>query len=75
MNPDPLIDDIRQVRRKISAEHGHDPHRLVRYYIDLSQRLKAEGRYRFVERSLRQEPEPALHEEPTDYGTHGDEIR
>ncbi len=35
---DPVIDEIREVRRRISARCGHDPARLVAYYIELQQR-------------------------------------
>jgi hypothetical protein len=38
MKDHPNIKEVRAVRRKISAEHGHDPARLVAYY----QRLQAE---------------------------------
>lgn len=32
---DPVIDEVRQVRHRISARVGHDPVRLVAYYIEL----------------------------------------
>ena len=38
MKDHPTIREVRAVRRKISAEHGHDPARLVAHY----QRLQAE---------------------------------
>jgi hypothetical protein len=38
MKDHPTIKEVRAVRRKISAEHGHDPARLVAHY----QRLQAE---------------------------------
>lgn len=38
MKDHPTINEVRAVRRKISAEHGHDPARLVAHY----QRLQAE---------------------------------
>ena len=37
---DPVIDEIREVRRQISARFGHDPTRLVAYYIQLQERHK-----------------------------------
>ena len=37
---DPVIDEIRDVRRQISARFGHDPTRLVAYYIKLQERHK-----------------------------------
>lgn len=32
---DPVIDEIREVRHRISARFGHDPSRLVAYYMKL----------------------------------------
>jgi hypothetical protein len=32
---DPVIDEVRQIRHEISARAGHDPARLVAYYIKL----------------------------------------
>ena len=40
MNPtenDPVIDEIRKVRHRISARFDHDPARLVDYYIQLQE--------------------------------------
>jgi len=34
---DPTLDRIRRVRHEISAECGHDPHKLVEYYIGLQE--------------------------------------
>jgi hypothetical protein len=34
---DPTLTRIRQVRHEISAECGHDPYRLVEYYIELQE--------------------------------------
>ena len=33
--PDPVIDEIREVRRRISARFDDDPERLVAYYIEI----------------------------------------
>ena len=35
---DPVIDEIREVRRCISARVDHDPARLVAYYMELQER-------------------------------------
>ena len=32
---DPVIEEVREVRHQISARVGHDPARLVAYYIEL----------------------------------------
>jgi hypothetical protein len=38
--PDPVIDEIREVRHRISERVGHDPARLVAYYMELQQRFR-----------------------------------
>ena len=38
MRPDPIIDQIREVRHRISAQFDHDPKRLVEHYIKLQER-------------------------------------
>lgn len=35
---DPVIDEVREVRQRISARFGHDPARLVAYYMELQER-------------------------------------
>ena len=35
--PDPPIDEVREVRHQISERFGHDPARLVEYYIELQE--------------------------------------
>lgn len=32
---DPVIDEVREVRHRISERLGHDPKRLVQHYIEL----------------------------------------
>jgi hypothetical protein len=49
MKADPAIDEIREVRRKISAEFGHDPRRLMAHYIEYEKLLQSEGKYCFAE--------------------------
>jgi hypothetical protein len=36
---DPAIAEVRAVRHRISAEHGHDPARLVAHYMELQKQL------------------------------------
>ncbi len=38
MRSDPAIEEIRAIRREISAEHGHDTHRLVEHYRELEKK-------------------------------------
>jgi hypothetical protein len=44
---DPLIDEVRRFRHEISAEFGHDPYKLVEYYM----RLQEQHRERLVDGS------------------------
>ena len=37
MKADPVIDEIREARHKISARFNHDPERLVAYYMELQE--------------------------------------
>jgi hypothetical protein len=36
--PDPLIDEIRAIRARISREHGDDVRRLGEHYMELQER-------------------------------------
>lgn len=36
---DPVIEEVREVRRRISEECGHDPDKLVAYLLRLSNSL------------------------------------
>ena len=38
--PDPVLDEIREVRHRISARFGHDPERLVAYYMELQEKYR-----------------------------------
>lgn len=43
MNPkqsDPVIDEIRAIRHRISEECGHDPARLVAYFMKLQEQYR-----------------------------------
>ena len=37
---DPVIDEVRLVRHRISEQCGHDPDRLVAYYLELQQKYR-----------------------------------
>lgn len=37
---DPIIDEVREVRHRISVRCGHDPDRLVAYYLELQQQFR-----------------------------------
>jgi hypothetical protein len=41
LNPmDPVIDEIREVRHRISERFGHDPAQLVAYYLKLQEQYR-----------------------------------
>ncbi len=40
MKEDPIIDEVRRVRRQISEKFDHDPKKLVEHYIKLQDRHK-----------------------------------
>ena len=64
MKPDPLIDEIRTTRRKISAEFGHDPRRLVAHYMEMDRRMRAAGTHRIVDAPATEEIETVVHDKP-----------
>ena len=37
---DPVIDEIREVRRRISARFDHDPAKLVTFYIEMQKQYQ-----------------------------------
>jgi hypothetical protein len=63
MKDDPLVEEVRAARRRISAEHGHDIHRLFEHYRKREEELRRTGKARFIEAptdtlALREEPKP-----------------
>lgn len=59
MEPDPLIDEIHEIRRQISAEFGHDPRRLVAHYMAREQEMRRSGKYKLRDVPIGQ-PDEAL---------------
>jgi len=37
---DPVIDEVREVRHRISARFDHDPSRLVAYYMEMQKQYE-----------------------------------
>jgi hypothetical protein len=37
--PDPLLDELDEMRRRVQAEHGNDPWKLLAYYNQAGSRL------------------------------------
>jgi len=57
MNSDPTIAQIREARHRISEACGHDPKRLIEYYIKLQQE-------RYADRLVRpSRPQPTIERE------------
>ena len=47
------IDEIRRIRRQISAEHGHDLRKVAEYYRNVEKKLRESGRYNFADETPR----------------------
>jgi hypothetical protein len=43
-----IMDEVREMRRKISAEFGHDLNQLVAYYQGLESEMGKSGKYKFA---------------------------
>ena len=50
---DPVIDEIREVRHRISARFGHDPAQLVAFYTEMQKQYQN----RLIETAKRSEDE------------------
>lgn len=40
INDDPVIDEVREVRHRISARFNHDPAQLVAYYMEMQKQYQ-----------------------------------
>jgi hypothetical protein len=54
------------MRRKISAEFGHDPRRLMAHYVEYEKQLQREGKYRFAEAPVGEMEQAVLNDKPTE---------
>jgi len=52
MKGDPLVEDVRESRREISRECGHDIWKLYARYEGIQKQMKTEGERRFVSQPL-----------------------
>ncbi len=43
-----IMEEVREMRRKISAEFGHDLNRLVAYYQEVENEMRESGQYKFA---------------------------
>jgi hypothetical protein len=55
---DPVVDEIREVRHRISERFGHDPARLVAYYVELQEQYR-DRLIRTVEPAEQRDPSAA----------------
>ena len=53
-----VVEEVREIRMKISEECGHDLNRLIAYYQKVEKEMRKSGKYKFVD------PEPPA-EKPT----------
>ena len=44
-----IMEEVREMRRKISEEFGHDLSRLVAYYQKLENKMQKSGKYKFAD--------------------------
>ena len=44
-----IMDEVREMRRKISAEFGNDLNQLVTYYQELENEMRESGKYKFAD--------------------------
>ena len=44
-----IMEEVREMRRKISAEFGHDLKRLGAYYQELEKEMRKSGKYKFAD--------------------------
>ena len=44
-----IMDEVREMRRKISAEFGNDLNQLVAYYQELENKMRKSGKYKFAD--------------------------
>ena len=52
-DPDPMLDEIREIREQIWREHGGDPHRLYEHYVEYQKQFKG----RLISRTMTPEEE------------------
>ena len=50
------IDEICRIRRKISAEHGHDLRKIAEHYRKLESDLRESGQFKFADENPEEAP-------------------
>ena len=44
-----VVEEVREIRMKISEECGHDLNRLIAYYQKVGEELRKSGKYKFAD--------------------------
>lgn len=44
-----VVEEVREIRMKISEECGHDLNRLIAYYQKVGEEMRKSGKYKFVD--------------------------
>ena len=47
-----VVEEVREIRMKISEECGHDLNRLIAYYQKVEKEMRKSGKYKFVDPEL-----------------------
>ena len=50
------IDEIRRIRRQISAKHGHDLQKIAEHYRCVEKKLRESGRFKFADEEAYKTP-------------------
>ncbi|MDE0682169.1 MAG: hypothetical protein OXI63_04560 [Candidatus Poribacteria bacterium] len=61
-----VVEEVREIRMKISEECGHDLNRLIAYYQKVGEELRKSGKYKFVD------PEPPVEKPAPTESTRGE---
>jgi hypothetical protein len=48
MTEDPVVEEVRRVRKEISTKFGHDPKKYMQFLAQLDEELRTEG-FKFAE--------------------------
>ncbi len=61
-----VVEEVREIRMKISEECGHDLNRLIAYYQKVEKEMRKSGKYKFVD------PEPPAEKPASIESTRGE---
>lgn len=61
-----VVEEVREIRMKISEECGHDLNRLIAYYQKVEKEMRKSGKYKFVD------PEPPAEKPAPTESTRGE---